>query len=280
MEAMIAPPTPPDTAFTLNAIEKICPTPAGRFLIFRMITTRPHTKYRTAINGTIFSQTLPILLIPPNSTISANTVSSTPVTAFGTPKVVFRASEIELACVMFPIPKEAITANSAKATAKILPRTGIGNAFFITYMGPPAISPSWLTSRYLTAKRLSAYFVDRPNNALSHIHTSAPGPPKTIAVATPTMFPVPIVAARAVIRDWNGVISPSCCSSVLSGLRNTDFSAYPRFLQGRNFSRMVKNTPVPTRSTNMIGPQTKSLTLCKISSNNFILQLLPLFYVE
>ena len=37
-----------------------------------------------------------------------------------------------------------------------------------------------------------------PKNAAIHIQNSAPGPPAFMAVATPTIFPVPIVAASAV----------------------------------------------------------------------------------
>lgn len=36
-----------------------------------------------------------------------------------------------------------------------------------------------------------------------------PGPPDTIAVATPTILPVPIVAARAVVRAEKGETSPT-----------------------------------------------------------------------
>ena len=52
--------------------------------------------------------------------------------------------------------------------------------------------------RYFTASRPSEYFVAIPNNAASHIQNIAPGPPATIAVATPTMLPVPMVAESAV----------------------------------------------------------------------------------
>ena len=48
----------------------------------------------------------------------------------------------------------------------------------------------------------------RPKAAEIHIHTNAPGPPDTIAVATPTILPVPMVAANAVVRAENGEISP------------------------------------------------------------------------
>ena len=47
--------------------------------------------------------------------------------------------------------------------------------------------------------------------------------PMTMAVLTPTIFPVPMVAARAVINDWNPEISPS--SPPLLSLTNTIFKA-------------------------------------------------------
>ena len=37
-----------------------------------------------------------------------------------------------------------------------------------------------------------------PKKAENHIQNTAPAPPAAMAVATPTMFPVPIVAASAV----------------------------------------------------------------------------------
>ena len=48
------------------------------------------------------------------------------------------------------------------------------------------------------ANRPSAYFVAIPKNAATSIQNKAPGPPAAMAVATPTMFPVPIVALKAV----------------------------------------------------------------------------------
>ena len=37
-----------------------------------------------------------------------------------------------------------------------------------------------------------------PNTPVNQHHNTAPGPPSAIAVATPTILPVPIVAAHAV----------------------------------------------------------------------------------
>ena len=38
---------------------------------------------------------------------------------------------------------------------------------------------------------------------MSHIQKAAPGPPTTIAVATPAILPVPTREAVAIIRAWN-----------------------------------------------------------------------------
>ena len=63
------------------------------------------------------------------------------------------------------------------------------------------------------ARRHSEYFVAVPTVAAMIIQKSAPGPPATIAVATPTMLPVPIVAERAVHNAPKLEISP-CSPSV------------------------------------------------------------------
>ena len=65
------------------------------------------------------------------------------------------------------------------------------------------------TLRYFTASRPSENFVAMPNSAASHIQNIAPGPPATMAVATPTMLPVPMVADRAVHSAPKLVTSPS-----------------------------------------------------------------------
>ena len=48
------------------------------------------------------------------------------------------------------------------------------------------------------ANKPSEYLVAIPKNAEIHIQNKAPGPPAIIAVATPTIFPVPIVEDKAV----------------------------------------------------------------------------------
>jgi len=93
------------------------------------------------------------------------------------------------------------------------------------YIGPPLISPLALISRYLIASIHSLNFDVRPNAAEIHIQTKAPGPPETIAVATPTMLPVPIVAASAVVSAENGDTSPSPWLFVRASLLNVLLSA-------------------------------------------------------
>ena len=61
----------------------------------------------------------------------------------------------------------------------------------------------------------SEKFVIMPKNAATHIQNTAPGPPMMMAVVTPTMLPVPTVAARAVETAWNGVISPLPASDLV-----------------------------------------------------------------
>ena len=116
---------------------------------------------------------------------------------------------MEFACVMLPIPKDAITANTAKSIPRNAPSFLFLKPFFIVYIGPPDISPFSLTSLYLIASIHSLNLEVSPKQALIHIQTSAPGPPDTIAVATPTMLPVPIVADNAVQSAAKLDTSPS-----------------------------------------------------------------------
>src|SRR3989338_5364706 len=112
---------------------------------------------------------------------------------------------MELALTMLPIPKAATAVKKAKTAPshrQFIPLSS-------TYIGPPAIKPFLVVIRYLTERRASAYLVAIPKTPVSHIHKTAPGPPEATAVATPTILPVPMVAARAVVRAPNWLISPS-----------------------------------------------------------------------
>ena len=105
----------------------------------------------------------------------------------------------------------------------------------------------------------SAYFVAIPIKPDSHIQTMAPGPPRTTAVATPTMFPVPTVAASAVMSAWKWVMSPRCffCSAFAFGM-NASLKPNPSRVTWMKPSRMVKKIPVPINKISKCGPQTRS----------------------
>ena len=184
---------------------------------------------------------------------------------------------MEFPCVIFPIPKEAITAKRAKSHPRTAPNFLFFSPFFIVYIGPPDISPLAFTSLYLIASIHSLNFDVIPNAADNHIHTNAPGPPDTMAVATPTMFPVPIVAASAVVSAENGETSPVPRLFVRASLLNVFFNAQGRFLQVRKLHRTVRSTPVPTKRTSITGPHTKE-SICDTMLLIFSILFAPLFF--
>ena len=98
------------------------------------------------------------------------------------------------ACTMLPIPNAAHAVKTLKSTASVLDFMPFSRA----YIGPPAIVPLSVCTLYLTARTASEYFVAIPKTPVIQHHNTAPGPPSDTAVATPIIFPVPIVAARAV----------------------------------------------------------------------------------
>ena len=65
-----------------------------------------------------------------------------------------------------------------------------------------------------------------PRKPITTIHSTAPGPPIPIAIATPAMFPSPTVADRAVESAWKCVIWPG--SSLLEYLPRTVLIANPK----------------------------------------------------
>ena len=96
-----------------------------------------------------------------------------------------------------------------------------------------------------------------PKKAATHIQNRAPGPPALTAVATPTMLPVPIVAARAVHSARKDDVSPA---PLLLALKIRP-SARGRFRSCSTPRRRVSQMPVPTSRISRGGPQTKLSTL-------------------
>ena len=109
---------------------------------------------------------------------------------------------------------------------------------------------------------LSAKMVAIPTRADTSIQTRAPGPPATSAVATPTIFPVPMVAARVVIRAEKGEtpLFFEIRASFPKALRRANLNRR----QGRNRIRRVKNKPVPSSKARVPGPHSRSLMVCSI----------------
>ena len=143
---------------------------------------------------------------------------------------------MEFACTVLPMPnaaKAAKTQNNTPSHFMPKPRSS-------AYIGPPSISPLEVFTLYLIAKSPSPYFVAMPNTPVIQHQNTAPGPPKETAVATPIMFPVPIVAASDVANAPNWLTSPF---DPLSGVTD-NFIAVKIFRWG-NFKRIVRNKCVP-----------------------------------
>ena len=100
-----------------------------------------------------------------------------------------------------------------------------------------------------------------PKTPVSQHQKTAPGPPSEIAVATPMIFPVPMVAARATIRAPNWLTSPPDFLSELNDI----FIAVNVFRCTKPV-RKVRNKCVPKSKIIMGKPHKKELKLAKKSS--------------
>ena len=103
-----------------------------------------------------------------------------------------------------------------------------------------------------------------PKKAETHILTRAPGPPETIAVATPLMLPVPTVLARAVqaARKPETVPSPSPFAPILA---KVFLKLKAIFHWYRKENRMLKMMPTPTSRIVIQVPHIKSSIMYKKS---------------
>ena len=165
------------------------------------------------------------------------------------------------ACTVLPMPKAARavkTANRMASHRQPSPRSR-------AYIGPPSIFPFLVFTRYLMASSPSAYFVAMPNTPVSQHHSTAPGPPRAMAVATPMMLPVPMVAASAVAS------APNCDTSpVASGSLFTDSRMALKICLCGNRRRMVRNRCVPSSRMIIGHPQSSPLTSVRKSFRHCI----------
>ena len=101
---------------------------------------------------------------------------------------------------------------------------------------------------------------------MAHIQKMAPGPPLRMAVATPTMLPVPMVAASAVHRLWNWLMALSFFSvwAVMSrSVKMAPMVFRSQYRKCPNWKKPVRTDitkPVPNSSASPTGPQTMPLT--------------------
>ena len=217
------------------------------------------------MNGTTADETVAIDCNPPRTTSATISARMMLVQTGSSPNEPCIASLIEFACVVVPIP--SIPAAAPKKAKSFASQSHFSPIPISIYrIGPPDISPFLSTVRYLMERSPSAYFVAIPRKAAAHIQKSAPGPPAAIAVATPTMFPVPMVAASAVQSDLNEVTSPSP-SFVAVKMRA---SAIGSFVIWSTFKRTVSKSPVPMSRTSIGSPQmalfneSSQLIICSI----------------
>ena len=182
----------------------------------------------------------------------------TPMIHGSIPRFSLHTSAMAFTWVAHPIPKDAKPAN----TAKTMPSHFMFSPRSRAYIAPPCIRPSAVFTRYLTAISDSAYFVAMPNTPVSQHQSTAPGPPRAIAVPTPMIFPVPMVDASAVVRAPNWLTSPSASSSL-----DTE-SGIPFVMDFLwiNPVRTVINRCVPRSRMIIHHPHTKSSTDCTISN--------------
>ena len=91
--------------------------------------------------------------------------------------------------------------------------------------------------------------VAMPKTPVSQHHSTAPGPPRAMAVPTPMIFPVPMVEASAVVRAPNWLMSPWASGSFV-----TDSLMAVKVFFWIKPVRTVINRWVPNRRMIMGGP--------------------------
>ena len=70
----------------------------------------------------------------------------------------------------------------------------------IKYIGPPCSIPSSSCLRYRQESVHVKNLIIMPNRPATHIQNIAPAPPILIAIATPAIFPIPIVPESATVN--------------------------------------------------------------------------------
>ena len=136
-----------------------------------------------------------------------------PVTQLGTPKYSRVTSATLQVWNMLP----PVKANNSSARQKNPPMTFPNGRSFgcssdrpsrATYMAPPCGFSGSLVSRYNSASVTSVVFSAMPTMPTTHIQNTAPGPPKSTAIAMPAIAPRPTVPDIAAVSAWKCVSAP------------------------------------------------------------------------
>ena len=109
--------------------------------------------------------------------------------------------------------------------------------------------------------------VEAPKKAMIHIQKMAPGPPRAMAVATPTMLPVPTRPDRATQKASNEEMPCLWPSGDFSAAEKSERSISPKRRTCTKRVRKEKYSPAPTRSTTRTGLQMISFRADTILSN-------------
>ena len=170
------------------------------------------------MKGTSLLQMLEMFCRPPTTIKAAEPMITKVTTTLETSKFAVMTLVIALVCTADPMPKMVKQANTLNQMAANLAHQGTLPSGLLkrcshTCMAPPIISPLESITRCFMEMNTSVYLVAMPSTPVSHIHSTAPGPPERMAVATPTMEPVPKVEASEVTMAPKFDTSPFALSS-------------------------------------------------------------------
>ena len=124
-------------------------------------------------------------------------------------EVLYSASAREFDCVEAPMPKAANEANRANRMARMRPGLLVLEAALKGVHGAAEHLAGVVLHAVLHADEHLGVLRGDTQDAGDPHPEDAPGPPNSRPVPTPTMLPVPMVAARAVVSAPNWVMSPS-----------------------------------------------------------------------
>jgi len=87
----------------------------------------------------------------------------------------------------------------------------VGRPLAAMYIAPPCGFSASRVSRYSSDSVTSVVFSDMPTKPTTHIQNTAPGPPKSTAMAMPAIAPRPTVPDIAAVNAWKCVSAPGPC---------------------------------------------------------------------